>query len=394
MKISFENSTIFAKIKKGSGTSMKKIELLAPVGDFDSFYAAINNGANAIYVGGKQFSARAFAPNFTNEELKKLIQEAHQKEVRVYIAVNTLVFENEISTLLEYLDFLYLNDVDAFIIQDLGLIDFIAHRYPKVKIHVSTQQNVYSVSQALFLKKMGVHRIILARETPLLVVKEIIKQVGIEVEIFVHGSLCVSYSGTCLHSSIIGKRSGNRGKCAQPCRMEYTLFEDGKPKSEKKYLLSMNDLNTLDKINDLIESGVTSFKIEGRMKSAQYVGAVTKAYADSIHYYLEHKKLLDTKTISQTLKLLFNRSFTKGYLLNEQNDKLTSTYRPNHIGQKVGKVIATYPHKIKIQLIEPLSQKDKIVILQKEDVSFYISKMKVKERRVCFQRHFLMKLWN
>ncbi len=382
MKISFENSTIFAKIKKGSGTSMKKIELLAPVGDFDSFYAAINNGANAIYVGGKQFSARAFAPNFTNEELKKLIQEAHQKEVRVYIAVNTLVFENEISTLLEYLDFLYLNDADAFIIQDLGLIDFIAHRYPKVKIHVSTQQNVYSVSQALFLKKMGVHRIILARETPLLVVKEIIKQVGIEVEIFVHGSLCVSYSGTCLHSSIIGKRSGNRGKCAQPCRMEYTLFEDGKPKSEKKYLLSMNDLNTLDKINDLIESGVTSFKIEGRMKSAQYVGAVTKAYADSIHYYLEHKKLLDTKTISQTLKLLFNRSFTKGYLLNEQNDKLTSTYRPNHIGQKVGKVIATYPHKIKIQLIEPLSQKDKIVILQKEDVSFYISKMKVKEKYV------------
>ena len=212
---------------------MNKIELLAPVGDMDSFYAAINNGANAIYLGGKQFSARAFATNFSNEEIKWMIQYAHQNEVLVYIAVNTLIFEDELPSFIEYLDFLYCNDADAFIIQDMGLLDMVLHRYPKIKIHVSTQQNINSVLQAQFLKQMGVQRIILARETPLSVVKEIVQQVGIEVEIFVFGSLCVSYSGTCLHSSIIGKRSGNRGKCAQPCRMEYTLFEDKKPKSEK-----------------------------------------------------------------------------------------------------------------------------------------------------------------
>ncbi len=361
---------------------LKKIELLAPVGDYASFTAAIENGANAIYLGGKNFSARAFATNFENEEIKQLIKEAHIKGVLVYIVVNTIVFEKEIKSLIEYLDFLYLNDADAFIVQDLGLIRLIAKRYPKIQLHVSTQQNVTSLKQVQFFESLGVHRIVLGRETDLSTIQEITQKTNVEIEVFAHGSLCVSYSGNCLHSSIIGKRSGNRGKCAQPCRMEYTLLEDNKTISKKKYLLSMKDLNTLESIDKIIQSGVTSLKIEGRMKSADYVALVTKTYKEAIDNYMQSKRLFVNKEAISSLKLLFNRDFTKGYINKEMNSQMTCTFRPNHLGKKIGKVISSYDNKIKIKLDEEISQKDKIVILQKEDVSFYLSKMQVKNKLV------------
>lgn len=361
---------------------MRKLELLAPVGDISSFNAAIENGADALYLGGKSFSARAFTTNFEKEEIADLIKKAHVKGVKVYIVVNTLIFENELNEVIEFLDYLYLNDADAFIVQDLGLIHLIKQRYPKIRLHVSTQQNVHSIEQIKFFEELGVDRIVLAREVTTNQIKEFSKQTKVELEVFAHGALCVSYSGNCLHSSVIGKRSGNRGKCAQPCRMEYALLENNKPISSKKYLLSMKDLSTLEYLDKVIDSGVTSLKIEGRMKSADYVALTVRTYKDAINNYQENKKLTFDKNAISKFNLLFNREFTKGHINKENNNKFSTTLRPNHIGKKIGKVIFASSDLIKIKLDEDVMQKDKIVILQKDDVSFFLSKMKVKNKLV------------
>ena len=362
--------------------NMKKIELLAPEQDKLTFKAAIENGADAIYLGGKKFSARAYATNFEVDEIIELIQEAHQRGVSVYIAVNTLVYENEMNDFIDYLDKLYLNDADAFIVQDIGLIHLIRARYPKIRLHVSTQQNVHCLDQVLYFEKLGVHRIILAREVELPLLKKICENTNVEIEVFVHGSLCVSYSGNCLHSSIIGKRSGNRGKCAQPCRMEYTLFENQKPIASQKYLLSMKDLATLNMLNQIIDCGVTSLKIEGRMKSPEYVAYTTMNYKKAILQYQNTKKIANCSQTLKTFENLFNRELTKGYIGQESNGQICSTLRPTHIGKKIGIVIDSNPNHIKIKLFDSIEQKDKIVILQKEDVSFYLSKIKVKNKFV------------
>ena len=208
---------------------MRKIELLSPAGSKESFYAAINAGTDAIYLGGKLFSARAYASNFSNEELKELIIYAHLRNVKVYVTVNTLVFEEEFFEAIKFIEFLYRNNVDAILLQDLGLASYIHKVYPSLEIHASTQLNCHNISEAKALMKLGFKRIVLARETPLHLVREI-KRLGVEVEVFVHGALCVSYSGQCLMSSLIGNRSGNRGKCAQPCR-NYMICEGDNRKS-------------------------------------------------------------------------------------------------------------------------------------------------------------------
>ena len=346
---------------------MKKPELLAPAGDLERLKWAILYGADAVYLGGALFGLRANANNFTLEEIKEGVTFAHERGKRIYVTVNIVLHNKEIPDLIHYLQQLEEIGVDAIIVSDPTVIS-LAHKHTNLEIHLSTQQSTLNRKAVLFWKQQGVTRIVLGREASKEEIKNIIDHVDIEIECFIHGAMCASYSGRCVLSNFLTARDSNRGGCSQICRWDFKLLDEQKKniEGEKDFTLCAKDLSLLAYIKDMMDIGITSFKIEGRMKSAQYVGAVTKAYADSIHYYLEHKKLLDTKEISQTLKLLFNRSFTKGYLLNEQNDKLTSTYRPNHIGQKVGKVIATYPHKIKIQLIEPLSQKDKVVILQKE----------------------------
>jgi len=362
----------------------KKVELLVPAGNFECFEAAVNNGADAIYLGGEDFSARAYADNFTREEIIKAINFAHIRNVKVYVSINTTVYDDEIERVLDFADFLYVNDVDALIVADFGLVSLFKKRYPNLPIHVSTQANTHSLDQVKFFESLGVDRVILARETSLDEIRHIKENSHIELETFVHGALCICYSGNCLHSSMIGKRSGNRGKCAQPCRMEYTLLDGNKPISEKKYLLSTKDLCTIEHIDKIINSGVLSLKVEGRMKSKEYVALVTKSYRDAIDNYLKTKSnKVDSKALAN-MKLVFSRDFTRGFILNERNIDFTNTFRPSHIGTKIGKVISLKNDNVQVKLTEGLKQKDKIAIIQDrfEDVGMFISRMMVKGKLV------------
>ena len=254
---------------------MKKIELLAPAGNMTGLVAAIEAGADAVYIGGYAYSARSYAGNFSNEEIVEAINYAHLYGVKIYVAVNTIIYEDEIETFINYIDFLHTNNVDAIIIQDLGMLDLIRKTYPNLEIHASTQMHIHNLEGVKFAKKYGLKRVVLARETSIELIKEIKKEVDIDIEVFGHGALCVSYSGQCLMSSLIGGRSGNRGSCAGTCRLPYDLvsIDENKQKilNQNKYLLSMKDLNTLENIGSLIEAGVDSFKIEGRMKREEYI---------------------------------------------------------------------------------------------------------------------------
>lgn len=337
---------------------MKHVELLAPVGSYEAFLAAIQNDADAVYLGGKQFGARAYADNFSLNDIKEIIKHAHLYEKKVYITVNTIIFENEIKDLIEYLDFLYLNDCDGIIVQDLGIVNIVNERYPNFDLHASTQMNIHTVEQAKKLKELGFRRIVLARELPIEDIIEIKNNVDIEIEVFVHGALCVCYSGNCYMSSIIGKRSGNRGRCAQPCRLKYSLNDS----KESKYLISPKDLKTIESIDKLIEAGIDSLKIEGRMKRSEYVGGVVKYYKEAINSYYKAQKF-DLETANKNLKLLFNREFTKGYIFGENNDDFTNIESSNHIGIPIGKVISSHQNMVTIALTDELSKDDGIRIV-------------------------------
>ena len=204
---------------------MKKVELLAPAGSWESLYAAINAGCDAVYLGGYMFGARHFAPNFSNDELKEIITTCHIYGVKVYVTVNTLIKENEVQTFIDFIDFLHNNNVDAVIMQDLGMIDLVRKTYPNLEIHASTQLHIHNLEGVRFCENLGLKRVVLARETNIESVKNIKNKTNIEIELFVHGALCVSYSGQCLMSSLIGGRSGNRGKCAGTCRLPYKLLK-------------------------------------------------------------------------------------------------------------------------------------------------------------------------
>lgn len=345
---------------------MNKIELLAPVGSKEALSMAINHGADAVYLGGINFGARAYANNFTNEDIIEAIDYAHCLGVKVYVTVNTLIKDSEFNEALTFIKFLYCHNVDAVIVQDLGLLNAIRYIYPNLVIHASTQMNVHSVSQAQTLLSLGVKRIVLARETPLEIVKAIAKLEGLEVEVFVHGALCYSYSGNCYYSSLVGKRSGNRGRCAQPCRMLYAL--DGVTNNE--YLLSTKDLMTIDYLEELVKAGVKSLKIEGRMKRPEYVGVVVKAYKDALEKHI----MSDTK---KNLALMFNREFTKGFLNNETNRDFTNTKSPNHIGLEIGKVVKVDRNYAYIKLTEPLNNNDSLRILSSKEDAITINGINV-----------------
>ena len=286
-----------------------QIEILSPAGSYESFLAAIHAGADAVYAGGPRFGARAFADNFTEETLKQAIDYAHFHGRKVYLTVNTLLKDREIETLHDYLEPLYLHGLDAVIVQDVGVLELIRHDFPDLEIHASTQMSSVNVKAAQFLQSQGVTRVVPAREISLEEIQEIYRATGMEIECFVHGALCYCYSGQCLLSSLIGGRSGNRGRCAQPCRLPYDApgqalsFRTGsergtgrknrenggektggknreKRQQEKdnRYLMSLKDLCTLDILPDIIEAGVYSLKIEGRMKSPRYTAGVVSVY--------------------------------------------------------------------------------------------------------------------
>ena len=339
---------------------MKKPELLSPAGNFACLKAAIAGGADAVYLGGKNFSARAFANNFDNEELIQAIRYAHLRGVRIFVTLNTLLNEKEFENALKLADFYYRNNVDALLIQDLGLYYVLKERYPDFELHCSTQMHVHNLEGVKNAKRLGFKRVVLARESDLELIRACCRQ-GIEIEVFVHGAICVSYSGQCLMSSYSKSRSANKGMCAQCCRLKYDLYEDDhKVKTDTKYLLSPRDNCLIDDIPDLIEAGVSSFKIEGRMKSSAYVGYVTSLYRKAIDEYFEGNRYQITDEELDRLKVLFNRNFTDD-LLHDRNE-LFGQKTPNHQGIEIGEVLFNKNDHTYIRLSRDLNQFDGIRI--------------------------------
>ena len=358
---------------------LKRPELLSPAGDFASLKAAIQAGCDAVYLGGKLFGARAFSNNFDNNELVEAIKYAHLYKVKVYVTVNTLVYEHEVNKFMEYIDFLYRNNVDALIIQDIGMMDLIRKTYPLLELHASTQMHIHNLEGVKLVESLGLKRAVLARETSINLINEIKQNTNIELEIFIHGALCISYSGQCLFSSLIGNRSGNRGSCAGSCRQKYNLLINNKKVNDEQYLLSTKDLCSLENIGKLIDIGVDSLKIEGRMKSPNYVYLVTKLYREAIDSYLltgQVKINLDELT---NLKKIFNRNYTKGFLFDELD--IVNSYRPNHLGIEIGRVIKSQNNYIDILLTDDLNINDGIRFID-NDIGFIVTKMFVNKKRV------------
>ena len=350
----------------------------------DSLKAAVMAGCDAVYLGGVLFGARAFAGNFTNEEIVDAINYAHLYGVKVYVTINTIIYDSEVERFLDYVRFLHKNNVDAVIIQDIGMFDLLRKKFPNLELHASTQMNIHNYDGALLAKKLGFKRVVMARETPIDVIKKIKEEIDIEIEVFIHGALCVSYSGECLLSALVGKRSGNRGTCAQICRKKYDFYDDDKNKlNTNNYLLSTKDLCTLKYIDKLIEIGIDSLKIEGRMKRSPYVYLVTKTYRKVIdNYYNTGKLKIDENDIIE-LKKMFNRNFTKGFMLNEDNNNFTYDKRPNNIGIEVGEVIKKVKNDLKIKLTYDVSVHDGLRILDdKEDKGLVINKMFINNKSV------------
>ena len=342
---------------------MKRPELLAPAGSMESLKAAIAAGCDAVYLSGKMYGARAFANNFDNDELESAIKLCHLYGIKVYITVNTLIYEDEVELFLEYIEFIHKINVDAVIMQDLGMIDLVRKMFPNLEIQASTQAHVHNLEGTKFMEQLGLARVVLARETPIELIEEIKKNTNIELEIFVHGALCLSYSGQCLMSSLIGGRSGNRGSCAQCCRQPYDLIKNNKKINKDKYLLSTKDLNTLYNIDKLIDIGIDSLKIEGRMKRPEYVYLIVSLYRKAIDSYIKKGRIDIKDEDIKEIKKIFNRQFTKGFIFHEDNNNFTNSYRPNHMGIDIGKVITYKNNKVTIKLSDELNIGDGIRIL-------------------------------
>ena len=344
---------------------MKDVELLAPVGSFESLKAAVQNGANAVYLGGKDFGARASANNFDREELIEAVKYAHIRGVQVFVTTNTLRKQNEVEDFLEYIKFLYDINIDAIILQDIGMARLVKKELPDFEIHASTQMVAHSLEDVRYLESVGFDRVVLAREMNIEEIKYICDNCRADIEVFVHGALCVCYSGQCLMSSMIGNRSGNRGRCAQPCRQKYELIDINTGEvinTNGEYLLSPKDMNTIEEIDKVIDAGVHSLKIEGRMKRPEYVATVIGSYRETIDKYLETKKINVSQNMINDLYTIFNRKFTKGYLLGEVGDEIMNSQLPNNQGLYVGTVL-DYNKKtkrLKIKLANTLKKGDGI----------------------------------
>ena len=349
---------------------MKKVELLSRAGDLEKLKIAVLNGADAVYMAGKKFGARAFSKNFEEDEIIEAIKFCHLYGVKLYVTINTIIYDNEVEEFINYVDFLHQNNVDAVIIQDLGMADLIHKTFPNLQMHASTQMNVHNINALKHLKKLGFTRVVLAREVSLDEIKKMKQEVDIELEVFIHGALCISCSGQCYYSYFETGRSGNRGACAQLCRQPYSLYKGNKKiELEDKYLLSPKDLCTVQNLNDLIEAGVDSFKIEGRMKSKEYVGLVTRVYRNKIDY----DKVTDKDVIN--MKKVINREYTLGNLYNKKGKEFINGYKPNHMGVLLGKVIDSNKGKVKIKLYEDVNQEDAIRFVLDNEVGFYLNKI-------------------
>ena len=350
-------------------------ELLAPAGNMEALIAAISNGCDAIYLGMQKFGARAYSSNFDFESLKEAISYAHLRNVKIYVTMNTIVFENEIEAMKQQMHQLNEIGVDAIIVADLAAFDYLVNNFVDMEAHCSTQMGIDDLDGTLLFKELGANRIVLSREVPIEKVKEIKKIAKVPLEIFVHGALCVSYSGNCLMSGLIGYRSGNRGRCVGSCRKEYEIIDKTTDEAlGKNYILSTKDLNTIDYIDDLKE--IDSLKIEGRMKEPAYVANVVSRYRRALDYKITEE---DKTNLSKT----FNRTFTKGYLFHEDKKDITNILRPNNYGYEIGRISNIVKGMYEIKLTRPLNQNDIIRISHNnEDIVLTVVKLYDKEGKL------------
>ena len=343
------------------------IELLAPAGSAESLRAAVNAGADAVYIGGSMFGARAYADNPDEQTLIEGIEFCHLHGRKLYMTVNTLLKEKELqSSLYDYLLPYYENGVDGLIVQDFGVVQFVQEHFPGLEVHASTQMTVTGADGARLLQQQGITRVVPARELSLQEIRQIIDETGIEVETFIHGAMCYCYSGQCLLSSMIGGRSGNRGRCAQPCRLPYTLAEAQPKQKGSPYLLSMKDMCTLDLLPELIDCGIASLKIEGRMKRPEYTAGVVSIYRKYIDLYQQkgRKGYRIQEDDRRILMDLYNRGgFSKGYYHMHNGPEMMSMDRPNHFGTEAVQVKQVMKGKVKGLVLEELHKKDVLELL-------------------------------
>ncbi|WP_438447345.1 DUF3656 domain-containing U32 family peptidase [Gorillibacterium sp. sgz5001074] len=340
-----------------------EVELLAPAGDWDCMRAAVANGADAVYFGVEKFNARARANNFTTDELPDIMSFLHSYGVKGFLTFNILVFEDELQEAKELIEACIDAGVDAVIVQDLGLVKMIRDISPDFPIHGSTQMTITSPEAVEFTKPFEMERVVLGRENNLKQIKTIGDQAKLPMEIFVHGAICVSYSGQCLTSEMWGGRSANRGECAQACRLPYDLAVDGivKPMGDVAYLLSPKDLAALELVPEIIEAGVTSFKIEGRMKSPEYVANVVSKYRAAIDRYLEDRSVKPSKEEIRELEQSFSRGFTYGFLKGTNHKQLLDGTFPKSRGVYLGRVKEVLRDAVLCELESPLKRGDGIV---------------------------------
>ena len=358
------------------------IELLSPVGDLDCLKAAVQNGADCVYFGANNFSARAFASNF--DDLELAINYAKIRGVKTNLTLNTLIKNDEFEDAYNLAKKAYELGIDAIIVQDLGLATRLIKDFPDLPIHASTQMSIHNLQGTLKLQNLGFKRVVLARELCANEIEYICQNSNVEIECFIHGALCISYSGQCLFSSLVGGRSGNRGKCAQPCRLPYELVQNGNETIDKGFLLSTKDLCGLDYIPFLINAGVTSFKIEGRMKTPEYVATVTRIYRKYIDLALSGNPYVIDEKDKKDLLQVFNRGLSSnGHLDKEPNKNLIYPIKPNNMGLPLGiiqKYNKTNGH-ITLKLQEELYVGD-CISTQKENGSYNVSELMVKNKNI------------
>ena len=362
---------------------MKRIELLSPVGDFECLKAAVQNGANAVYLGSSEFNARYSAKNFNLEELEQAINYAHLRNVKVFLTLNTLIKNDELEDAIDLATKAYEFGIDGIILQDIGLSNILLKKLPKLPIHASTQMTCHNLSGAKVLEKAGFKRIVLSRELSTDDIQHIKSNTSCEIEVFTHGALCISYSGQCLYSSLIGGRSGNRGKCAQGCRLPYSLLENDKI-IDNGYLLSPKDLCSLELLPELINTGIDSLKIEGRMKTPEYVATVTRIYRKYIDKILNNEPYIIEEKDKKDLLQVFNRGgFSTGHLSSTPNKNLIYKEKPNNMGIYIGNVFNYNSNKghIKLTLNDTLSLGDTITF-EKEDTKYTVSELMENDKNI------------
>lgn len=362
------------------------IELLSPVGDFECLKAAVQNGADAVYFGAGSFNARAFATNFDDEALEKAITYAKLRGVKTNLTLNTLIKNDEMQSAIELAKKAYEFGIDAIIVQDLGLSRYLIKNFPNLAVYASTQMSVHSLEGVLALQKMGFSRVVLSRELSLQEIEYICKNSDIEIEVFVHGALCISYSGQCLFSSMVGGRSGNRGKCAQPCRLPYELLENDKS-IDNGYLLSPRDLCGLEYLPQLVNAGVSCLKIEGRMKTPEYVATVTRIYRKYLDLALSGQSFQIEEQDKKNLLQVFNRGgFSNGHLAQSANHDLVYTTKSNNMGIFLGTISNFNPNKGRISFttVDTVSVGDKISVENRkhETATYTISELMVNDKNI------------